>query len=616
MDYIEGLVIQSTISSRFAMTAVNCEMFNNKSETANAVFKVKLPKEAFISNFTMTMEGMTTVGVVRGRTEAAQLFREAQERNETVGMVSMDNKNPTVANRPMKFNEFSIQVAVAGRTNVVFEMTYQELLRRSNGVYTHTIYVDPMQVLPHLKITVKVFEPQGIRFFNVTEPDGSSRSSVIMESKKGEVLYQPDVTQQQNADAELGISGSLNVLYDTEHSNIAGDILTENDIFAHFFSPNENALQPLDKRVVFVVDMSGSMLGERIENTKRALEFIVRQMRPSDLFMFLLFSDSLVRWPGRGYPMQASPPSVIAAMEFLQQNLIANGATDINMALTQAGLGFNSQAKGVYDMIVFLTDGEPTSGVTNHNAIINNVVSTCGDKISLFTVGFGASLNENFLKTLSGRVRGSVSFVYDTEDIYAELKDFFLRIDSPLITDVKFSYNEDLIEASSMTSMEFSEYFEGSQIIVAGQMKSIPSNFQALVSGTGRGDSRITLLQPTIQNVADLSSNVDGFLERLYAHLKIENLFLDSLLEKNQSRIEEIEEEALQLALKHNLVTKLTSLIVFQPVKQVIRGKNFNPNMPGVKTIDVGTNKCGFQVQSTAVVALSMLIALHVHCSL
>ena len=59
--------------------------------------------------------------------------------------------------------------------------------------------------------------------------------------------------------------------------------------FVHFFAPS--SLKALPKHVVFVLDTSGSMAGTRLEQTKQAMESILDQLRPEDVFSVVEFSS-------------------------------------------------------------------------------------------------------------------------------------------------------------------------------------------------------------------------------------------------------------------------------------------------------------------------------------
>ena len=64
--------------------------------------------------------------------------------------------------RPRESNHFSVDVNVAAQEKVIFNLTYQELLKRNRGSYEHVIYIDPQQVVKDLQIKVAIEESRDI----------------------------------------------------------------------------------------------------------------------------------------------------------------------------------------------------------------------------------------------------------------------------------------------------------------------------------------------------------------------------------------------------------------------------------------------------------------------
>ena len=55
-------------------------------------------------------------------------------------------------------------------------------------------------------------------------------------------------------------------------------------------------------------------------------------------------------------------------------------------------------------LIVFLTDGQPTDGVTNKHTILDNVKTTNAGRFTLFSLGFGESVDFPFLQQMALQV--------------------------------------------------------------------------------------------------------------------------------------------------------------------------------------------------------------------
>ena len=62
----------------------------------------------------------------------------------------------------------------------------------------------------------------------------------------------------------------------------------------HFFSPDN--LETLPKHVVFVIDISGSMFGTKLAQTKDAMITVIDDLTERDSFNILSFSDDVYNW--------------------------------------------------------------------------------------------------------------------------------------------------------------------------------------------------------------------------------------------------------------------------------------------------------------------------------
>ena len=86
--------------------------------------------------------------------------------------------------RPRETNKFQIQVNVAAKEKVTFVLTYRELLKRTNGLYNHVIYINPGQVVDDLKINVFIKESSNITIIKTPE----IRNELLPEGPEGMVI--------------------------------------------------------------------------------------------------------------------------------------------------------------------------------------------------------------------------------------------------------------------------------------------------------------------------------------------------------------------------------------------------------------------------------------------
>jgi hypothetical protein len=151
------------------------------------------------------------------------------------------------------------------------------------------------------------------------------------------------------------------------------------------------------RRVVFVIDISGSMAGPRLAMAQRELTSVVGSL-PEDASLGLVaFSTRVLPW--RKELAVATQANKQDAYRFINR-LFAKGSTATYDALE---LAFHYDAEAIY----LLSDGDPNSGKIVDPAGIIMAISgpNRGRRVSIYTIGIapGAAegANELFMKTLA-----------------------------------------------------------------------------------------------------------------------------------------------------------------------------------------------------------------------
>lgn len=66
-------------------------------------------------------------------------------------------------------NHFTVSVNVEPNSKATFNLTYEELLTRRNGVYNHAINLHPGALVPRMEVSVHIKESQKIKLLRVPE---------------------------------------------------------------------------------------------------------------------------------------------------------------------------------------------------------------------------------------------------------------------------------------------------------------------------------------------------------------------------------------------------------------------------------------------------------------
>ncbi|XP_026580685.1 inter-alpha-trypsin inhibitor heavy chain H3-like [Pseudonaja textilis] len=556
--------IDCSVTSRFSRNVITSRAVNRANVSKEAQFDVELPKTAFISNFTLTIDGVTYPGIVKEKEVAQKQYQQAVSRGQTAGLVKAAGR---------KTEKFSVSVNIASSSKVTFQLTYEELLKRKFGKYEIFIKVNPKQLVNKFEIEANIFEPQGI---SELEVEGTFLNNELLpvvkksfSGKKGHVSFSPTIEQQRTCDncTTTLLQGDFVIKYDVNRDS-PNNLQVVNGYFVHFFAPK--ILERLPKNVAFVIDVSGSMSGQKIQQAKEALTKIVEDLKEEDHFNIILFQSSVSTW--KDNLIQATPENVNQSKEFIQQ-INAWGGTNYNDGLLTGIEMLNKayESKSVPErsasLVIMLSDGEANAGVTNPIQIQENAKNATKGKYPIYNLGFGYDVDYAFLERIATENNGLARRIFVDSDATLQLQGFYDEVANPLLTEVELGYKENAI--SDLTQNSFKHYYDGSEIVVAGRITDNDLN-----SITAEVKAQGALNEVTYSEQADVEETTKAleeqqyifgeYIEKLWAYLTIQQL-LDARAVAQGDEKENITAKALELSLKYNFVTPLTSMVVTKP---------------------------------------------------
>lgn len=179
-----------------------------------------------------------------------------------------------------------------------------------------------------------------------------------------------------------------------------------------------------DANYVFAVDRSGSMSNE-IDRVRQTIFKMYESLADQDAIGIVAFDDGVSTILEATKKVDISPQDLRQALNTLS----TKGGTDINL-----GLGYGFDELGRFDSLnrgnhlVLLSDGEPTSGVTDWFRIRSNVAESMRAtraQITAFAIGAAANFDE--LDSLVGGSGGRAESILTQDDIDAVLTEETLR---------------------------------------------------------------------------------------------------------------------------------------------------------------------------------------------
>uniref|UniRef100_A0A8C4HTL8 Inter-alpha-trypsin inhibitor heavy chain H3 n=1 Tax=Dicentrarchus labrax TaxID=13489 RepID=A0A8C4HTL8_DICLA len=579
---VYSVTVGCTVTSRFAHTVVTSKALNKANTSQEIFFEMELPKTAFITNFSMEIDGQVYVGEVKEKEKAKKEYEKAVSSGQTAGLVKASGR---------KMEKFSVSVNIAAKSSVTFILTYEELLQRKLGQYEILTRVTPKQRVQEFQIVADIYEPQGFAFVEATATfltnDLLSLVEKTVTDTKAHVSFSPTLEQQRKCPGCEGtvIDGDFIIKYDVKRETNLGDVQIVNGYFVHFFAPPD--LPRVPKNVVFVIDRSGSMSGRKIQQTRDALEAILKDLHEEDHFALILFDSSIFTW--KDSLTKATEENVSEAIAYVRE-LRDRGATNINGAVLRAVRMLVEDRENdklperSVDMIILLTDGMPNNGESNLQTIQENVHSAVGGKMTMFCLGFGNDVDYSFLDVLCRQNKGLARRIFEGSDATLQLQGFYDEVSSPLLLDVDLRYPDNAVD--HLTKNHYSQLFNGSEIVVSGRLiNGDPDNFVVEVFAKGvrnrqaQGKASMVNLEVSYPKQEYIFGN---FSERLWAYLTIQQLLAKSGIGTQQEK-DTATAKALNMALRYTFVTPLTSMVVTKPETED------GPDSPLIRTAKCST---------------------------
>ncbi|MGP8329312.1 MAG: VIT domain-containing protein [Methanosarcinaceae archaeon] len=535
---IDCLHITADVNNGYATTSVEEKLTNPYNFTTDDEFRFLIPDGAFISGFCLIIDGVEYEADVLPKEEADERFEAAVSEGRTAGVLKIK-----------KENIFSYSLSFEPHQSIIVRLTYEQPVKKTLGEYEYALSLretDVAHVVPDLSVNITVASVN--RIISLETPGFYGTSTKYTSSTKARVTYSAKTLPDQD----------LRIVFTTDSTSLSGEMLFyETDgqgYLMHVFSPSVEDLgtTALDKEIIFVIDKSGSMSGDKIEQVKRVFTGIITDLPPDDHFNVIFFAGDVMVF--RDTLIEANTETKAEAANFVNM-LDADGGTNINEALLQA-LSMFKPDSGKVPIIVFLTDGEPTDGVESPYVIRENIKTANGAGVSIFTIAFGIEdeANYDFLRALSLENCGVAKQFDSGKNAEAEMNTFYKMISTPVITDMDFSYSD----SSDIVNTGYNTLFAGSDTIILARYPSgtgsIDSNIDAVTRTGSRGFNK------TFPVVFESGNN---FIPKLWAHTKIREL-MDRMVVEGETNV--LVSGITDLSLEFGFVTPYTSLFVEVPV--------------------------------------------------
>ncbi len=532
--------IKTTIDDQYATTFIDQEFYNPNSQRLEGTFILPVPKGATINKFSMEIDGKKVDAELLDSKKARQIYEDIVRKLKDPALLEFSDDGL------FKVRVFPIEPNAKKRIS----LSYSQLLKSDAGLIN---YLLPLRAgkyssvpIKNISLKIDVKSPRSLK--SIYSPshkveikrDGEKMATIGYEESN----VKPETDFQLFFSQEEGEFGIKLMTYKTSG---------EDGYFLMLVTPSAEIKQMdiLPKDVVFVLDSSGSMAGAKLEQAKKALKFCTASLDEKDRFEIVRFStDTDVLFSRL---VDATKENRNKAEKFIT-DIKSTGGTAIDDALRTA-LSMRTDDASRLFVIVFLTDGIPTVGVTDEEEILSNVSKNNKSNTRIFCFGIGTDVNTHLLDKITTQTRASSQYILPDEDIEVKVSSFFTKIREPVLAGIKITFPDE-VKVSKIYPTPLPDLFKGDQLVIIGRY-----------SEAGKGKINIQgMLGKEKKNFdydgkfPETSSDYD-FLPRLWATRRI-GFLLDEIRLNGENK--ELKDEITELARKYGIVTPYTAFLIME----------------------------------------------------
>lgn len=548
---VKSIKIDTKINGQAATTHVEQIFSNNTDFMMEGTYLFPIPESASIVEFAIWDGDRRLVGEVRSREEARAIYDEIVRKKRDPGLLEYAGKDLFQA------SIFPINP----HSDKKLELTYTQVLKAESGTVAYRYPLGSGRNLaPIGEVAGRVEIDGGEPLRNIYSPThnidivrggagggaggGESRARVSFEVGR----------DRQPQDFQL--------FYTLSKADFGLSLLTHREpgkdgYFLLMLSPKDSLSEReyAAKDIVFVIDTSGSMADEgKMEKARGALLFGVKTLRPDDRF-------NVINFAGEEHLMEnglvpATKEGIARGVEFINR-LTPNGGTNINDAMLAALKQFDANSSRP-KMVIFITDGLPTVGITDPQRIIKNVQVSRPSNVRLFTFGVGYDVNTALLDKLASENNGVADYVEPKEDLEIKVSNFFAKVNYPVLTDLALDFGG--VKTDLTYPRNLPDIFKGTQLTLIGRYRN-ESDLRNVVLRL-KGKNGVQSREFVYENLSFPAKNdANEFLPRLWATRRV-GWLMEQIRTNGEQK--ELRDEIVDLGTRYGIATPYTSYLALE----------------------------------------------------
>jgi Ca-activated chloride channel family protein len=538
---VSSVKVDTRIDDQVAVTSVDQEFYNPNAARLEGTFVFPIPKGAHLDKFSMEIDGKQVSAELLGAEKARHIYEDIVRKMRDPALLEYAGRDI------FKVRIFPIEPNSKKRIS----LSYTQVLKMDSGLVSY-----------ELPLSTEKYSCKPVKSLSVKVDIRSKRSLKSIYSPSHAVEVKRDGPNRATAGYEATDTqpeADFALYFAPEKDELGINLLAHKDrekdgYFLLLVSPGLDVKEKevVKKDVAFVLDTSGSMAGKKLEQAKKALQFCIENLNDGDRFEILRFSTEVE--PLFDHLTEATRQNRERAQNFVKE-LKPLGGTAIDDALKKAmALRPGSSDERPF-LVIFLTDGRPTMGLTGEDEILANVKKENDGHTRVFCFGIGTDVNTHLLDKITEETRAFSQYVLPEEDLEVKVSNFYSKIKEPVLADPKLTFTGDM-RTSKLYPFPLPDLFKGEQLVLVGRYSG-GGDSAVVLEGKVNGVSRKFSYE--VRFPQDASEN--QFIPRLWATRRVGYL-LDEIRLHGQDK--ELKDEATELARTYGIVTPYTAYLIVE----------------------------------------------------
>lgn len=544
------------INGTIAETFLTQTYTNEGQNPINAVYIFPASTKVTVHGMKMQIGDQLITAQIQEKEIAKETYEEAKSEGKNASLLEQKRSNV-----------FQMNVAnIMPGDTVQIELHYTELISAAEGSYQFVFptvvgprYVstsdtaeeesgemDPWAAVPYLE---EGREPSGSYQITVNLSAGVPITSLTSKSHAIQIDWKNEAAAQVTLSDAEDFAGNRDYILDYKLTGEEVDCglmlhtAEEENFFMLMVQPPERiVLEEIPPReYIFILDVSGSMYGYPLETAKEVIQDLVSNLRETDIFNLILFSDQTMKMSPKSAP--ATKENINRAIHFIEDQE-GGGGTELLPAFRSAlKLPRTEQFART---IITITDGYIYDETSIFEAIHKNL-----DTTNFFSFGIGDSVNRALIEGIAKAGQGESFIVTDSADAKETASRFRTYVQSPLLTDIQVSYEG--FDVYDLAPNALPTLFAQRPLLVYGKFRGEPSGTIQITGRTGNQPYQKTI---QVADIEPLASN--QAIRYLWARSRVDQL-MDYGLNTDIRR--SVKKEITALGLQYHMVTPYTSFI-------------------------------------------------------